>query len=677
MYFKKKGFTTKWSKTPSDAPDQLNKHGRPSPAWVLEQIGESEDKKWLNLRYVEPVVSVQYTGWLKKTDLTEVPAPERPEIDLWTFLKTCVRAEHSVNGLPVKKGSDPFYINSDYLVALALYETKISNPIKGKKDPATGEIDPETATVGPFQVTAERWQYLLDTVSPKPAEENSDFLFTTFQRDNYTRQTFGVALLTWDDCRLVSEGVTKHEKDKGTNPEPGKTGNYIPTYADLFIASLAGPAAAVKLRTLEIDGKGDTVIQTLVDALPDDRKEALEKAFRANFHIFNIGENEAKSKGIAAGPRTVKELYEKVEAKLDDFLSQAFKLMEENIPEDIAIKKIEDGGWWQIAVNEFNGPWKQGTVDEKTAEGTAKVIEYFKKTDLKPTPTTAIAWCGAFAAYCTSTAHAPVVKTAARAASWKQWGNVNIPVKSTSIPPGAIVVLSPPPGNTARSGHVSFYNPDQNGVKKGNIRLLGGNQGNTVKNSEYESAKVVAIRWNNREGIGASTSTIAALRPLLDLIGKPESRNNYNAYFGKINNKTNPEFTAMTVSQVLKWQDDFVAGGSRSSAVGWYQIIRGTLRHLVKSQKLTGNELFDPAHQDRLGVALLNGRGLQKFLRGQMSKSDFAHELSKEWASFPRAKGANPEISFYAGDGLNKAHVSVAEVFEALDQILALHQSGG
>lgn len=70
---------------------------------------------------------------------------------------------------------------------------------------------------------------------------------------------------------------------------------------------------------------------------------------------------------------------------------------------------------------------------------------------------------------------------------------------------------------------------------------------------------------------------------------------------------------------------------------------------------------------------LLRGRGMQRFLDGQIDVDDMALGLAKEWASLPvpnDMKGASRQIkagqSYYAGDGLNKAHATVAEVEKAL-----------
>ena len=158
---------------------------------------------------------------------------------------------------------------------------------------------------------------------------------------------------------------------------------------------------------------------------------------------------------------------------------------------------------------------------------------------------------------------------------------------------------------------------------------------------------------------------------LLDTIAKVESRYNYNAYFGNANNAS-IRFTDMTISEVLAWQKQFVNEGNASSAVGRYQFIDSTLAGLVPQLNIDGSMKFDEAMQDRLAVALLERRGVREYVDNKISREEFAHSLSKEWAALPKAKGDNPEQSYYAGDGLNKAQLSLAEVYAGIATVRKL-----
>lgn len=143
--------------------------------------------------------------------------------------------------------------------------------------------------------------------------------------------------------------------------------------------------------------------------------------------------------------------------------------------------------------------------------------------------------------------------------------------------------------------------------------------------------------------------------PILELIGKHESGGDYNNYYGRNKKGENVNFSNMTVDQVLAWQRDHTKNdGYASSAAGKYQVIQDTLKACKKEMGLSGNEKFDPAMQDRIAVHLLNKRGYQDFLKGNISAEKFANNLSKEWASLPKDASG---LSYYHGDGLNKSGV--------------------
>lgn len=153
---------------------------------------------------------------------------------------------------------------------------------------------------------------------------------------------------------------------------------------------------------------------------------------------------------------------------------------------------------------------------------------------------------------------------------------------------------------------------------------------------------------------------------ILDLIAYNESKGDYNVAFG--GKKQN--FTGMTINEVLAWQESATANGAKSSAVGRYQIMRGTLTELRDKLHLTGDEKFDAGMQDRLAVALLERRGYSKFLAGTMSEETFMRNLSQEWAALPKDMGGK---SFYAGDGLNKVQTDPETVLAALRETRQSH----
>lgn len=162
-----------------------------------------------------------------------------------------------------------------------------------------------------------------------------------------------------------------------------------------------------------------------------------------------------------------------------------------------------------------------------------------------------------------------------------------------------------------------------------------------------------------------TTINPAAYTPLLNTIAKGESNGNYNAYFGNAAN-TDIIFTEMPVGEVLQWQEAYVRGGSPSSAVGKYQIIRTTLNGLVHQLAIDLSMRFDEALQDRLAIALLERRGAVAYVEKELTREQFAANLAQEWAALPRVTGGNPAESYYAHDGLNKSGITVDELYAAL-----------
>lgn len=173
--------------------------------------------------------------------------------------------------------------------------------------------------------------------------------------------------------------------------------------------------------------------------------------------------------------------------------------------------------------------------------------------------------------------------------------------------------------------------------------------------------------------------------PLLALLRRHESDpavaaqgvpSAYDVVFGGIPKKHRPmaPLTTYTVGEVIEWQGFVVAKGAASSAAGAFQIIRKTLVSL----KLPDGRRFDRECQDEAALTLLDRRGWEKCEQGRMTPESFADQIAREWASLPVQKaqqGASRTVqrgmSYYAGDGLNKAHASPEEVMQAIRASLA------
>lgn len=172
------------------------------------------------------------------------------------------------------------------------------------------------------------------------------------------------------------------------------------------------------------------------------------------------------------------------------------------------------------------------------------------------------------------------------------------------------------------------------------------------------------------QGSGNAGGTMSgSLAPLLNTIASGEANNGYDSvYLGSPVQPAVP-ISQMTVSQVLAFQSHMIAAGSRSSAVGRYQFLHATLQGLVNDGTLSPGEVFGPAAQDRAATALMDRRGLGAYRSGRISASQFAHNLSQEWASLPRVTGSNPAASYYAGTNGNAARVSVSSIMGAIQGV--------
>lgn len=170
-------------------------------------------------------------------------------------------------------------------------------------------------------------------------------------------------------------------------------------------------------------------------------------------------------------------------------------------------------------------------------------------------------------------------------------------------------------------------------------------------------------------------NALRAAETLLDFIGKTETGRTgieaYNTIYGHREGKLTKPLTEFTLDELLAAQRTWGKNWG-SSAAGKFQIIRKTLAGLMTQLGLPGSTKFSVKTQDMLGCQLLKGRGYEQFAEGKLSLKAFALNLAKEWASFPvleQTQGASRSVgrgmSFYAGDGMNKALVKPSD-FEAL-----------
>lgn len=147
-------------------------------------------------------------------------------------------------------------------------------------------------------------------------------------------------------------------------------------------------------------------------------------------------------------------------------------------------------------------------------------------------------------------------------------------------------------------------------------------------------------------------------------VAAAESGGDYNAVFG-LGKNAKRDLSQNTVGEIMAMQKHYTDGGSPSSAVGKYQFLRKTLASLVKEGVVSAEDQFTPDIQETLFTALAKRRGLDDYTSGKIDEATFANNLAKEWAGLPTTNG----MSFYQGDGLNKATATLPQVMAALRKL--------
>ncbi|MGQ1911699.1 hypothetical protein ACT3CE_18205 [Marinifilum sp. RC60d5] len=160
-----------------------------------------------------------------------------------------------------------------------------------------------------------------------------------------------------------------------------------------------------------------------------------------------------------------------------------------------------------------------------------------------------------------------------------------------------------------------------------------------------------------------------------NLIAKKESNDNYNLCnktkggLSVVNNVNVIETKIKDIQQKQKDRDIF--------AVGRYQLIPNTLNSSIISLELDIDKNLDEKMQDRIFekyLITIKRPEIIEYLKGNGNIEDAMYAAAKEWASIGVDKGkkiskdriAVGGESYYAGDGLNKAHISPDQIKKVL-----------
>lgn len=160
-------------------------------------------------------------------------------------------------------------------------------------------------------------------------------------------------------------------------------------------------------------------------------------------------------------------------------------------------------------------------------------------------------------------------------------------------------------------------------------------------------------------GASAGQSTPVNDKPILNLIGAIEAPAGYNDYYRGMPVRPAKPISEMTIREVIAFQNYAVARGSKSSAVGRYQFIRGTLAELATEKRIHPDTIFDRRVQDYL--ARMKLQDCDYYAR-HVNEIKISNCLAKVWASLPVITGPKAGRSYYQGIAGNKSLVGIGTV---------------
>ena len=483
-----------------------------APGGTIMEFLENEpapNKAWIKVSAIGDGIAAEGWAFLEELEFSEPPVPV--ELDIWGFIKSCTLSARVINAEHQQTG---FGINRDFMIATAIIES-------GKSQNKPQNIDSkvaDTILIGPFQFSEPQWQNFIDSPLNTDGYSASDIR-------NPLSQAYGFGARALEATRDLSEALTTADGSDADGP-------YIPNSIELFLHHSLGKDAALACIKANRDGNESELLVATAKAADAALEDGVFQRYRRLF-------------GSPDASKSIKQAFEKINLEFDAALKRAFSLVKEETPEDILFSTLTTLPWYAVAQEEMVKKVAEAPGDKVNDD----VVKYFDATGFKTKKEDP--WCGAFVAWCLKNCNsekaAASVDTAsaARAASWKSWGDVAVPIgawDTVSIPQGAIVVLSPSEG-TGTSGHVGFFE----GKTSTHVRLLGGNQSDAVNISAYRRDKVVAIRMlqgfdaipGSMHGPGTPTdgSVGGTFGPLdendwgkyLEILGKRESNNNFRA----------------------------------------------------------------------------------------------------------------------------------------------------
>ena len=171
---------------------------------------------------------------------------------------------------------------------------------------------------------------------------------------------------------------------------------------------------------------------------------------------------------------------------------------------------------------------------------------------------------------------------------------------------------------------------------------------------------------------------------ILNFIGDIEAPAGYDTIFANYQKKSGIRVTKLSLAEVQELQCTQYKKAVKSSATGRYQFMYATLRGLIAELKLNAKtQKLDSDLQDRLAYHLLKRRGIDQWIAGKLTNTQFALRLAQEWASLPvlsctprkGKRAAERGESYYVGDDLNKSLIRPEQVEAMLEKAWAEYKS--
>jgi murein DD-endopeptidase MepM/ murein hydrolase activator NlpD len=165
------------------------------------------------------------------------------------------------------------------------------------------------------------------------------------------------------------------------------------------------------------------------------------------------------------------------------------------------------------------------------------------------------------------------------------------------------------------------------------------------------------------DGGGGGSLTSGVWGPILDLIASKESGGSYTKMYG---GKENPSLVNMTLQEVSTFQAAH-AKKTGSAAMGRYQFMNALGQGDAVGLKPT--DKFSPANQDKMAVGLIVNKRKVTLDMIKSNPDEAMIRLGMEWAAIgmPKSMRGHRRMvaageTYYAGDGMNKAHITPAQM---------------